>query len=119
MLPPMIMLNGEDGSVALSPAALRSRSLFRTVSVARDAFAKLAVCAREAVELEASGDETEALRVWADVFGDAFPEVPQQSANAAVKALGLGGSITSVGGVSTTNVGSHSPRPVRSWLGDD
>jgi hypothetical protein len=87
--------------------------------VARDAFAKLAVCAREAVELEASGDETEALRVWADVFGDAFPEVPQRSANAAVKALGLGGSITSVGGVSTTNVGSHSARPVRSWLGDD
>lgn len=70
--------------------------------------------AEEALDLAESGDESGALAVWYDLFGDPFPEPPPQSVEEAFK-KSLEGGLTSTGIATATSVARVSTPPVRPW----
>lgn len=85
------------------------------VGTARPVLERAAERAREARELTASGDHTEAIRIWHDLCGDLFPQAPVQNAETALRRSFEGGSMTSSGTVSTSRRDPDSSIPTRSW----
>ena len=79
------------------------------------AFTTASEQAQEALRLEAAGDDTEALRIWAHVLSAPFPGVTAQTVDQAFALAAAGRSITSVGTVSSTTAANQASRRTRSW----
>lgn len=69
--------------------------------------------AKEALGLAADGDHAAAVDVWYSIFGDPFPEGPNQSVEDALTGL-VGGGVTSTGR-STPAASRHRAPATRSW----
>jgi hypothetical protein len=78
-------------------------------------FAVAAARAVEAISLANAGDQTEAMRVWHEIFGDPFPNPHGQTVDEAFRRAGIGGAITSAGTASLSSIGRQPSRPTRSW----
>jgi hypothetical protein len=78
-------------------------------------FSRLARLAKTAVEVAATGDVDEALRVWSEVCGPGFP-APTLSSTRALSALYHGGGVTDSGRVTTAATAAVATAPpVRAW----
>jgi Second Messenger Oligonucleotide or Dinucleotide Synthetase domain len=71
--------------------------------------------AREARNLSLAGDHGEAIRIWHDLCGDCFPEPAAQDAATALGRAFQGGAVTSMGTVTTSQMGFQRSQPTRSW----
>jgi hypothetical protein len=85
------------------------------IAQAKPVLESVAARAREARRLTDAGDHNEAIRIWHDLFGECFPAPAAQSSGEALKRAFTGGSVTSSGTVSHTNVAAQPARPTRSW----
>ena len=70
--------------------------------------------ADEALRLEEAGDVDTALRVWSDLFGEAFPAPPGRSAHAILTAAAAG-SLSIAGYPTSTQASSQKAAPARAW----
>lgn len=97
---------GDDDVTVKWTAAERAR--------AARVYGRAADRAREALRLEAAGDEHAAMGVWHDLFGEAFPAPPTRAPAKAAAAWAVG-SMSSGGRPSTTTAGRQNVAPTRSW----
>ena len=95
---------------------LISRRLDPNVAaLAQAEYAVAARLAREAQRLAAAGDDAAAIAIWHELFGDPFPNSPDQTARDALAGSFAGGSVTSTGRVTTSRAGRQPTLPTRSW----
>lgn len=101
-----VVVPGSDENVLDRLTETEVDWLKRELTKARD-------LANEALQLVSDGDETSAIDVWHSIFGDPFPEAPQQSIEQALTGL-VGGGITSTGRSSQAARRDRVPA-TRSW----
>jgi hypothetical protein len=82
--------------------------------VAARTYAEASAKANEALRLEEAGDVDTALRVWHDLFGDAFPAPPGRSAHGILTAAAAG-SLSIAGYPTSTQAASQKAAPARAW----
>lgn len=78
-------------------------------------FTDAAAKASEALRLAEAGDHRAALAIWGQLFGEPFPAPSGQTVEDAFSRSFAGGSVTTIGTVSSTTISRQPARPARSW----